>query len=67
MLYAPLGEIDPEVQNIIDKETWRQFTGLELIASEVWMSLLAAVSNHFSDLIDRTSRAAQLCKPMDPF
>lgn len=35
VLYAPLAEIDPEVQNIIDKETWRQFTGLELIASEV--------------------------------
>jgi glycine hydroxymethyltransferase len=34
LLYAPLAEIDPEVQNIIDKETWRQFTGLELIASE---------------------------------
>ncbi|KAF8632856.1 hypothetical protein AX17_004704 [Amanita inopinata Kibby_2008] len=34
ILYAPLAEIDPEVQNIIDKETWRQFTGLELIASE---------------------------------
>lgn len=34
-LYAPLAEIDPEVQNIIDKETWRQYSGLELIASEV--------------------------------
>lgn len=34
-LYKPLAELDPEVQNIIDKETWRQFTGLELIASEV--------------------------------
>ncbi|KAJ7577112.1 serine hydroxymethyltransferase [Mycena floridula] len=34
MMYAPLAEIDPEVQNIIDKETWRQFTGLALIASE---------------------------------
>ena len=34
-LYAPLAEVDPEVQNIIDKETWRQFSGLELIASEV--------------------------------
>ncbi|KAG5643714.1 hypothetical protein DXG03_009763 [Asterophora parasitica] len=34
VLYAPLAEIDPEVKNIIDKETWRQFTGLELIASE---------------------------------
>jgi glycine hydroxymethyltransferase len=34
-LYAPLSEVDPEVQNLIDKETWRQFSGLELIASEV--------------------------------
>ncbi|KAK7036559.1 glycine hydroxymethyltransferase shm1 [Paramarasmius palmivorus] len=34
MLYTPLAEIDPEVQNIIDKETWRQLNGLELIASE---------------------------------
>lgn len=42
MLYASLSEIDPEVQNIVDKETWRQLTGLELIASEVcvsWISL----------------------------
>ena len=35
VLYQPLSQVDPEVQNIIDKETWRQFTGLELIASEV--------------------------------
>ncbi|KAJ3500160.1 hypothetical protein NMY22_g19353 [Coprinellus aureogranulatus] len=34
VLYAPLSEIDPEIKNIIDKETWRQYTGLELIASE---------------------------------
>ncbi|KIY71184.1 glycine hydroxymethyltransferase [Cylindrobasidium torrendii FP15055 ss-10] len=34
MLYTPLAEIDPEVKNIIDKETWRQLNGLELIASE---------------------------------
>ncbi|KAI0263013.1 glycine hydroxymethyltransferase [Gloeopeniophorella convolvens] len=34
VLYAPLAEVDPEVQNIIDKETWRQYSGLELIASE---------------------------------
>ncbi|KAG1839121.1 pyridoxal phosphate-dependent transferase [Suillus subalutaceus] len=34
VLYAPLAEIDPQIQNIIDKETWRQFSGLELIASE---------------------------------
>jgi glycine hydroxymethyltransferase len=33
-LYAPLSEVDPEVQNLIDRETWRQFSGLELIASE---------------------------------
>ncbi|KAJ8517805.1 hypothetical protein ONZ45_g3622 [Pleurotus djamor] len=34
MLYTPLPEADPEVQNIVDKEIWRQYTGLELIASE---------------------------------
>ncbi|THH28449.1 hypothetical protein EUX98_g5731 [Antrodiella citrinella] len=34
VLYTPLAQSDPEVQNIIDKETWRQFSGLELIASE---------------------------------
>ncbi|KAG6915685.1 hypothetical protein DXG01_010413 [Tephrocybe rancida] len=34
VLYTPLAELDPEIKNIIDKETWRQFTGLELIASE---------------------------------
>jgi hypothetical protein len=51
LLYAPLAEIDPDVQNIIDKETWRQFTGLELIASEVWMSVLAIVLNIFSILL----------------
>lgn len=34
-LYAPLAEADPEVQKIIEDETWRQFSGLELIASEV--------------------------------
>jgi glycine hydroxymethyltransferase len=39
MLYAPLAEIDPEVKNIIDKETWRQFSGLELIASEACLFL----------------------------
>ncbi|KAH9958039.1 glycine hydroxymethyltransferase [Russula dissimulans] len=33
-LYASLSEVDPEVQNIIDKETWRQYSGLELTASE---------------------------------
>ncbi|THH07886.1 hypothetical protein EW145_g3077 [Phellinidium pouzarii] len=33
-LYKPLAELDPDVQNIIDKETWRQWSGLELIASE---------------------------------
>ncbi|KZP14638.1 glycine hydroxymethyltransferase [Athelia psychrophila] len=45
VLYAPLAEIDPEVKNIIDKETWRQFTGLELIASENLTSLAAMEAN----------------------
>ncbi|KAK7439388.1 glycine hydroxymethyltransferase shm1 [Stygiomarasmius scandens] len=45
MLYTPLAEIDPEVQNIIDKETWRQFTGLELIASENLTSLAVMEAN----------------------
>jgi glycine hydroxymethyltransferase len=40
-LYKPLAEVDPVVQNIIDKETWRQFCGLELIASENLTSLAA--------------------------
>lgn len=35
MLYEPLAEYDPEVNTIIEKETYRQFSGLELIASEV--------------------------------
>lgn len=45
VLYAPLAEIDPEVKNIIDKETWRQFTGLELIASENLTSLATMEAN----------------------
>ncbi|KAJ7089284.1 serine hydroxymethyltransferase-domain-containing protein [Mycena belliarum] len=44
-LYTPLAELDPEVKNIIDKETWRQFTGLELIASENLTSLAAMEAN----------------------
>lgn len=34
-LYQSLAEADPEVAKIIEDETWRQFSGLELIASEV--------------------------------
>lgn len=34
MLYSPLAEADPEVARLIKRETWRQFSGLELIASE---------------------------------
>ncbi|KAF5318695.1 hypothetical protein D9619_010846 [Psilocybe cf. subviscida] len=45
VLYQPLAEIDPEVKNIIDKETWRQFTGLELIASENLTSLATMEAN----------------------
>ncbi|KAL6301425.1 glycine hydroxymethyltransferase [Sparassis latifolia] len=44
-LYTPLAELDPEVQNIIDKETWRQFSGLELIASENLTSRAAMEAN----------------------
>lgn len=35
VLYGSLAETDPEIQNIVEKETWRQLNGLELIASEV--------------------------------
>ncbi|KAF8506289.1 glycine hydroxymethyltransferase [Hysterangium stoloniferum] len=45
VLYAPLAEIDPEVKNIIDKETWRQYTGLELIASENLTSVATMEAN----------------------
>lgn len=45
VLYEPLAQIDPEVKNIIDKEVWRQFTGLELIASENLTSLAAMEAN----------------------
>ena len=34
-LYTSLAEADPEVAKIVEDETWRQFSGLELIASEV--------------------------------
>jgi glycine hydroxymethyltransferase len=44
-LYKPLAEVDPVVQNIIDKETWRQFSGLELIASENLTSVAAMQAN----------------------
>ncbi|KAJ4468858.1 serine hydroxymethyltransferase-domain-containing protein [Lentinula aciculospora] len=45
ILYAPLAESDPEVKNIIDKETWRQLNGLELIASENLTSLSVMEAN----------------------
>ncbi|KAI6002954.1 serine hydroxymethyltransferase-domain-containing protein [Pisolithus albus] len=45
VLYAPLAEIDPVVKNIIDKETWRQFSGIELIASENLTSLAVMEAN----------------------
>lgn len=34
-LYQSLAQADPEVAKIVEDETWRQFSGLELIASEV--------------------------------
>lgn len=57
VLYAPLAEVDPEVQNIIDKETWRQFSGLELIASEVRPYTIAPMRRCLSPHQNLTSRA----------
>lgn len=44
-LYTPLAEADPEVAKIIEDETWRQFSGLELIASENLTSLAVMEAN----------------------
>ncbi|KAG0145868.1 hypothetical protein CROQUDRAFT_658121 [Cronartium quercuum f. sp. fusiforme G11] len=44
-LYTPLASYDPEVQKIIDDETYRQFSGLELIASENLTSLAVMEAN----------------------
>ncbi|EJT99276.1 glycine hydroxymethyltransferase [Dacryopinax primogenitus] len=44
-LYVPLAQLDPEVQELVDRETWRQFSGLELIASENLTSLAALEAN----------------------
>ncbi|WFD35380.1 glycine hydroxymethyltransferase [Malassezia cuniculi] len=45
VLYQTLAEADPEVQQIIDNETYRQFSGLELIASENLTSLATMQAN----------------------
>ncbi|GAA6043838.1 hypothetical protein JCM8097_007227 [Rhodosporidiobolus ruineniae] len=44
-LYTPLAKADPEVQALIDRETYRQFRGLELIASENLTSLAVMEAN----------------------
>ncbi|KAL0256009.1 hypothetical protein I308_100821 [Cryptococcus tetragattii IND107] len=44
-LYKPLAEADPEINSLIEKETWRQFSGLELIASENLTSLAVMEAN----------------------
>ncbi|WVO16514.1 hypothetical protein L204_104192 [Cryptococcus depauperatus] len=44
-LYKPLAEADPEIHSLIEKETWRQFSGLELIASENLTSLAVMEAN----------------------
>ncbi|TYJ52402.1 hypothetical protein B9479_006977 [Cryptococcus floricola] len=44
-LYKPLAEADPEISSLIEKETWRQFSGLELIASENLTSLAVMEAN----------------------
>jgi glycine hydroxymethyltransferase len=45
MLYEDISVYDPEVNDIIEKETWRQFSGLELIASENLTSLAVMQAN----------------------
>ncbi len=45
VLYQSLAEADPEVQQIIENETYRQFSGLELIASENLTSLATMEAN----------------------
>lgn len=44
-LYTPLEEADPEINALIEKETFRQFRGLELIASENLTSLAVMQAN----------------------
>ncbi|GAA5826858.1 hypothetical protein JCM11251_002921 [Rhodosporidiobolus azoricus] len=44
-LYTPLAQADPEIQALIDRETYRQFRGLELIASENLTSLAVMEAN----------------------
>ncbi|GAA5880874.1 hypothetical protein JCM16303_005155 [Sporobolomyces ruberrimus] len=44
-LYTTLAEADPEVQALVDRETFRQFRGLELIASENLTSLAVMEAN----------------------
>ncbi|KAH7100129.1 hydroxymethyltransferase [Auriculariales sp. MPI-PUGE-AT-0066] len=45
ILYTPLTDADPDLKDIIDKETWRQFSGIELIASENRTSRAAMEAN----------------------
>ncbi|KAN0061594.1 glycine hydroxymethyltransferase shm1 [Thecaphora frezii] len=45
VLYQPLAEADPEVHQLIENETYRQFSGLELIASENLTSLATMEAN----------------------
>lgn len=45
VLYKSLAQADPEIDQIIKDETHRQFTGLELIASENLTSLAVLEAN----------------------
>jgi glycine hydroxymethyltransferase len=42
---VPLDKADPEIASLIDKEAARQFSGLELIASENFTSLAVMQAN----------------------
>ena len=45
MLYGPLSEVDPEINELIEAEKKRQFVGLELIASENFTSVAVMEAN----------------------
>lgn len=51
-LYGSLKEVDPEIFGLIEQEKERQFSGLELIASEVFFTFIInpAVNKFWAEL-----------------
>jgi hypothetical protein len=64
--YAPLEQVDPELNNLILKETWRQFSVLDLIASLVPPQVLHLHRILIAIRTLRTSPAVLLSKRMGP-